>query len=105
MRCSTDLAHLRTRHVRGQVVLKHSHMYIYEDEASYLQNDPELDMYWLKFCQVKEIHNQSDTLFKLLILDLRLDKMVVLAFDSGLTREVLLFFMLSIVAKIIKYDI
>jgi hypothetical protein len=80
-------------------------MYIYEDEASYLQNDPELDMYWLKFCQVKEIHNQSDTLFKLLILDLRLDKMVVLAFDSGLTREVLLFFMLSIVAKIIKYDI
>ena len=53
-----------------------------------MQNDPELHKYWLKFCQIKEIHDQSDTFFKLLILDLRLDKVVVLAFDSGLTREV-----------------
>ena len=68
-------------------MLKHSHLFYYENENSYVSNEKELDVFWLKFCKISEVHAQSDKQFKLMIQDLRLDKLLVLTFDSGLTRE------------------
>ena len=71
----------------SKVVLKHSHLFYYENEASYVSNEKELDVFWMKFCKISEVHSQSDKQYKLMIQDLRLDKLLVLVFDSGLTRE------------------
>lgn len=108
------------------VVLKHSHLYYYRNQDLYLSNDQEVDVFWLKFCRIKEIHEvgssrwpwplfrtpctrpldiwpalavRGEILFMFMcgqpcagryllgVYDLRLDKMLVLSFDSGLARE------------------
>jgi len=54
----------------------------------YISNDTELEAYWLKFCKIKELHvrGQGDR-YMLAVVDLRLDKMMVLQFDSGFARQ------------------
>lgn len=83
-------------------MLKHSHLFYYENENSYVSNEKELDVFWLKFCKISEVHAQSDKQFKLMIQDLRLDKLLVLTFDSGLTREDWLQAILAVQETILK---
>jgi hypothetical protein len=47
----------------------------------------QVDHLWLKFCRIKELHELGSSRFLLGIYDLRLDKMVILSFQSGLERE------------------
>ena len=37
-------------------MLKHSHLFYYENENSYVSNEKELDVFWLKFCKISEVH-------------------------------------------------
>jgi hypothetical protein len=39
----------------GQV-LKHAYLHYYHNQDLYVSNDKEVDVFWLKFCRLKEIH-------------------------------------------------
>ena len=38
------------------VVLKHAYLHYYRNQDLYVSNDKEVDVFWLKFCRLKEIH-------------------------------------------------
>ena len=53
-----------------------------------MSNKPEMDVFWLKYCRLREIHMPGAVnTYVLALYDLRLDKTCLLAFDTGLERE------------------
>ena len=79
---------MKAKFITYLVVLKHSHLYYYRDEDEYVSNRPEMDVYWLKYCRLREIHMPGAVnTYVLALYDLRLDKTCLLAFDTGLARE------------------
>jgi hypothetical protein len=70
------------------LVLKHEYLYIYNDQHSFVSNQKHLDVFWLNFCRLREVHPPGkEEAYLVAIYDIRLDKICMLRFDTGLERE------------------